>query len=179
MRPILTDIMTIMQHLSRVKSKPDPYRPEHCPDCNHHIVWKHGSYFRKSVRDHQCPSSLELVPISRYICVKCKKTCSTLPECIPPRRWYLWAVQQACMVACLLGKKVSQIATEQLPRRQTISRWERHRHEQFKEHQFYLLARFQEFGRQTNFKDFWSKCLSQFSLSRIYYFLNLDDFNIP
>ena len=60
-------------------------------------VWRHGHYRRKTDREGQEGVYLDPVPIPRFYCRHCQATCSRLPGCIAPRRWYSWLVQQAVL----------------------------------------------------------------------------------
>jgi hypothetical protein len=93
MRRIVAGITTLEEHLETIRQKPEVYRPLSCPHCGIKHLRQHGYYYRKADRRVQRPS-LNPVPICRYRCGGCRRTCSRLPECIAPRRWYHWSVQQ-------------------------------------------------------------------------------------
>ena len=93
MHRIVAGITTLEQHLEVLSSQPETYRPRCCPHCGLKILWQHGRYSRKADRRITRPL-LDPVPICRYRCAGCRRTCSRLPECIAPRRWYHWLVQQ-------------------------------------------------------------------------------------
>src|SRR5687767_7978814 len=70
--------------------------------------------------------------------------CSVLPSCLPPRRWYLFSVQQAVLVLLLSGVSLRRCAdivgTLWGPARSTMRRWRlglEARHAQFS---FHLLT---------------------------------------
>ena len=94
MHRIVASIPTLAQHLAAIaQTDPDVYRPQACPGCGVGGLWRHGCYFRKG---EWCTGgeTRELVPVLRYLCRKCVRTCSRLPLFMSPRRWYCWALQQ-------------------------------------------------------------------------------------
>jgi len=90
MRRIVVGITSLEQHLQTLRQNPEVYRPQSCPDCGFGRLWVHGSYGRKADRIGVGESNLNPIPIPRYRCADCKGTCSRVPECIAPRRWYSW-----------------------------------------------------------------------------------------
>ncbi len=93
MQVILSGIECLKQHIKQLNENLGSYRPSRCPSCGKAGLWYHVCYLRfpgRSLNDHH----LNPISIPRFICPKCGKTCSVLPECIAARRWYLWAVQQ-------------------------------------------------------------------------------------
>jgi len=103
MRRIVASIVVLEQHVKAVDETPSLYRPSCCPHCGIKVVWQHGFYYRKADRKTQSESSLNPVPIRRYCCSVCRHTCSPLPRCVAPRRWYDWAVQQGVLIQLLKG----------------------------------------------------------------------------
>lgn len=98
-----------------------------CPTCRIldalHI---HGSYDRYPDRPVVVGKTpLNPLKILRYICkyVECKKTCSFLPECIPPRRWYIWKVQQNVIQRYLNGDTWDKINAATMVPVKTCKRW--------------------------------------------------------
>jgi hypothetical protein len=112
MREIIANIHSLAQHLKMMLQDPEHYKPGCCPHCGLDILWNHGVYLRKSDRLNPPSQSLNLIPIPRFYCDGCKRTCSVLPECIPPRRWYLWATQQMVLSLVLLGISYRKIALD-------------------------------------------------------------------
>lgn len=86
---ILPRIFSLVQHIMALQRAPESYRPDRCP-WGHTKVWCHGCYTRKSDRKDLDQPCLNPVAIPRFLCPECRCTCSTLPECTPPRSWYLW-----------------------------------------------------------------------------------------
>jgi len=85
MAHILAGIHTQDQHIKTWLNDIDAYRPAQCPHCGRSGLWSHVVYYRQA----QCerPNG-NPVPIPRFRCQYCSRTCSTLPEYIPPKRWY-------------------------------------------------------------------------------------------
>lgn len=155
------------------------YRPNNCPHCNSKAPRCHGVYFRKSDRENAGNKNLNPIAIPRFYCAKCKRTCSVLPECIPPRRWYLWCMQQACILFYFGKSSFRYIAKNNLPSRWTISRWIRNLKKQFAIHSFYLKSYFSELGIFNDFERFWKNCLEKLTLSKLMLLLNNSGVVIP
>ena len=120
---IVPAIESLDQHLYHLQHDPEAYRPRQCPHCGLVGVWRHGHYRRKTDREGQEGVYLDPVPIPRFYCRHCQATCSRLPGCIAPRRWYSWLVQQAVLAVLLSGSSVRQAARMSRPARHTIRRW--------------------------------------------------------
>lgn len=179
MSRILPVIGTLVQHLSCLEHQPEAYRPTCCPHCGKGALWCHGSYTRLADREGDSGVYLDPVPIPRYFCPDCRLTCSRLPACIAPRRWYLWAAQQAAMVLVIGGSSFQKIAAQCRADRRTISRWWHRLEEQFTVHGFHLRNRFPELGRHVSFSSFWSACLEQMSLADAMGWLDRDGVVVP
>jgi transposase-like protein len=152
---ILPGITSLMQYVNLIETKPVPFRLERCLNCGKAHPWLHGSYPRQADRENPSTTSFNPVPIQRYYCQTCEKTCSVLPECIPPRRWYLWVMQQAVFLLYLAGNSIFAIAKTALPSRQTIGRWIKRFKEQFNLHKDTLCHFFIDVGRSAGMTDFW------------------------
>src|ERR1035438_8298544 len=98
---IVSGITSLPQHIETLHSTPEVYRPAKCPHCGLAGLWRHGYYSRKSNRNSPNEKSHSLIEIPRYLCPACCHTCSRLPSCVPPRRWYNWLFQQQ-VLQCLL-----------------------------------------------------------------------------
>lgn len=162
MSHIVSGVLTLVQHIAQLKTDPLFYRPPHCPSCGKAGLWAHGFYFRKPDR----LGKLNPVRILRFFCPHCHKTHSVLPECIPPRRWYLWAIQQIVFSSVLAGKSLRAITKEMKPSRHTIRRWVNRFQEQFLFHKDVLCNHLTDLGRTAGFSDFWQACLGCFPLSK-------------
>ena len=154
-------------------------RLEKCP-CGKLAPHKHGTYSRKSDRTNSAEESLNPIKIQRYYCPGCKKTCSVLPECIPPRRWYLWEIQQCALLLICIGNSFSAAEKKLFLSRQTIRRWYRRFEEQFILHKDTLCSRFSEFGKiaiDLNF--FWQEALKKIRLSEAMWLCHIAGITIP
>ncbi len=150
---IIAGIPSLIQYIETLKTK--PYRLEKCLCCGKANPQLHGCYPRKADRSSKPGESLNPILIQRYFCSDCRRTCSALPECIPPKRWYLWDVQQKALLLLLAGKSLSAAAKELIPSRHTIKRWLKSFKEKFHLHKDVLCSQFIELGRAINFIDFW------------------------
>jgi transposase-like protein len=162
---IVADVVSLVQYLSTLNNGPERYRLKYCLCCGKAGVWLHGCYPRKADRSGLAEESLNPIWIQRFYCPDCRRTCSVLPECIPPRRWYLWEVQQVALLLILSGKSFYAAAKEIIPSRYTIARWTTRFKEQLHLHKDVLCNHFVELGRVVGFTDFWQACLKQIPLS--------------
>lgn len=161
---ILSDFLSLAQYLVAVQTQKisDTGR---CQHCGYTILWHHGYYYRKPDRSTGT-QSLNPLPIQRYFCPNCKKTCSALPECLPPRRWYVWEIQQIALSLLLAGKSLRAVAKEVTPSRRTLGRWINRFKEQLLLHKDALCNYITDLGRTSGLKDFWQACLNHFSLAQ-------------
>ena len=128
---IASDITTLDQRLTTLFSNPERYRPERCPNCGWAKLWAHGCYTRKADRLPEGTGERNPVPILRFRCSfpDCRRTCSCLPACIAPRRWYPWAAQQMALALVLTGASLHNVEEQFVSRwrrgpvRSTIRRW--------------------------------------------------------
>jgi hypothetical protein len=177
---ILPGIRSLVDHLRTMRLTPEAYRPDQCPYCAHGAVWSHGCYTRKA-DENSGADSLNPVPIPRYWCSACRKTCSVLPEVIPPRRWYLWAVQHAVLAVLLAGGSCYRASTDRTgrPAPQTIRRWWDRLTDRFAVQAATLCPRFPELGRTPELRDFWSAALALRPLSAVMSILQADGVAVP
>jgi len=173
---ILTGSTTLEQHVSRLQSDPESYRPARCPHCGRAGPWCHGHYPRKADRD---TGHLNPIVIPRFRCPHCRATCSVLPECIPPRRWYLWAVQAVVLVGVLAGASLRRLSRALAPGRHTMRRWMARWRAGFPLHAFHLRNRLPELGRHPDMAAFWPATLACLSLGGAMHRLHLDGVAIP
>jgi hypothetical protein len=98
-----------------------------CPTCRIlNALHIHGSYDRYPDRPVVAgKKSLNPIKILRFICkyAECKKTCSFLPECIPPRRWYIWKLQQSVIQRYFHGCSWKDISVKTDIPISTCKRW--------------------------------------------------------
>lgn len=133
-----------------------------CIYCNCSKLWRNGTYSRKTDRE----GKLNPIIIQRYYCRGCHKTFSVLPECISPRRWYLWSIQQAAWLMVLAGHSIRSISTLLKPSRHTIGRWRDWFMDKLTVHRDALCHLFSELGRTVGLEGFWQACLEQMPLSK-------------
>jgi transposase-like protein len=142
------------------------FRPYRCLNCGKTCLHCHGYYFRKADRENHGELSLNPVPIPRFFCPSCRRTCSVLPQCVSPRRWYLWAVQQIALLLITLEYSWRYIATKVPPARSSIKRWDNRFKAMFSLHTLHLRSKFPELGINAGtFSKFWKACLEKMSLA--------------
>ena len=151
---IIANIASLIQYIKTLKNTPGFLRLENCPCCGKASLWRHGFYPRKASRGESNESPNPIL-IQRFFCPDCKKTSSVLPECIPPRRWYLWDIQQAALLLLLAGKSLNAAAKEIMPSRHTIKRWLTRLKKQFPLHKDVLCSHFIRLDRAVDYIDFW------------------------
>jgi len=125
MHRILASITRLEQHAQALAGDSEAYRPTACPRCQRSGLWRHGFYERKADRrvGVSADESLNPVAVPRFLCPACVHTCSRLPACISPRRWYDWAVQQFVLLMLLAGCSVHRCAVCTGRERHTVRRW--------------------------------------------------------
>ena len=165
---IVPNIHNLNQHLLNYSENPAAYKPTCCPHCSHFKLWSHGVYTRKSPDIHA-----RRHPIPRFFCPFCNLTCSSLPEYIPPKRWYHWAVQHVAIQLLASGYSFTKVwyeLTQQFshtPRSSTLWRWWCHLKQQYQHHKLHLASLDSRFGDCCNVKEFWARVLHHFSLSSV------------
>ncbi len=161
---IFADIISLVHYIDIQQHEPERLRLKKCLCCGKSNPWRHGGYSREADRINPSSTSLNPVFIQRYYCPNCQKTCSVLPAFIPPRRWYLWDIQQIIFLLCLSGVSAYMAAKTMPPSRQTIKRWLTRFTEQFRLHKDALCTYFYALGRFINMADFWQTTLQKMSL---------------
>lgn len=179
MKRIVASILTLQQHLDSLDQQPIVYRPPACPNCAYGKLWRHGCYSRKADRHSPASASLNPIPIPRYLCPGCHRTCSRLPECLSPRRWYDWTMQQMAILMLLSGCSLRDCGRQCGLDRHTIRRWWLGLQARHHEFALFLRARFPELGRSGDFVGFWRHCLQTMSLSRAMAWLDHDGVLVP
>jgi len=163
MNRILGTITTLDQHFVELASGGDAYRPANCPHCEVGGLWHHGCYRRKADRSADSSESRNPVPILRFLCNACLRTCSRLPACIAPRRWYDWALQQMVLLLLLAGGSLHQGRRQTGRARSTLRRWRDWLHARSAQFTFFLRSRLPELGRLPE-PDFWPRVIASMSL---------------
>ena len=165
MNRILASVTTLEQHLDAVATNSEIYRPRRCPHCGGAGLWCHGCYFRKADRRaSESAQSLNPVPILRYLCNSCKHTCSQLPACIAPRRWFDWVMQQLVLLMLLAGNSVRQCHQCSARARSTVRRWRDWLGVRGETFSFWLRSRFPELGRHPDQDAFWCHVMQGMTL---------------
>jgi hypothetical protein len=178
MNRIVAGITSLEQHKQTLSQTPNLYRPSACPHCGIKAVWPHGHYHRKADLCHRGEANLNPVPIPRYCCSACGRTCSRLPECIAPRRWYNWNLQQIGLIASLKPPEPIRLPREEsltlcpAPVRRTLQRWRHWLQERTPPFRQALISRFPELGRTVDEGAFWHRVFNTLGLSLAMAWLN-------
>jgi transposase-like protein len=176
---ILPGVTGLLQHLKNLINNLNMYRPEFCPHCGMAGLWRWGYYYRKPDRNSDSEDSLNPIPIPRFLCPNCKKTMSVLPECIAPRRWYIWKKQQEAILLFLSGMKIRSIAKKVMSSRSTISRWIAWMQGRFRNHKDAICNHFPNLGLANNENEFWKACFKNILLSKAMYLCHASGVNVP
>jgi transposase-like protein len=176
---ILTGIASLEQHILTVIFQPDAYRPHKCPHCGKTGLWHHGSYHRKPDRCNTDNKSLNPISIPRFLCPTCTRSCSVLPQCIPPRRWYLWEIQHVVLCFIIAGGGLRTAARKWRIHIKTLRRWIQRLNEQFHLHADALKTANPELGRCVGFTEFWCQCLQEMTLSQAMMIVQKQAIDIP
>lgn len=174
---IVPAFLSLEQHLRAVVTTPQSYRPDRCPHCGGACLWGHGCYCRKADRSED--GLLNPVPVPRFLCPSCNRTCSRLPLCICPRRWYGWALQQLVLSLLLIGASLRRVTTVTGLGYDTVRRWWRWLCEHHQRFAFGLCSRFAELGRTADLRAFWLTCLRGMPLCRAMAWLDGDGMAVP
>jgi transposase-like protein len=162
---IVPGVCSLEQHRQMLIEEPERYRPERCPHCGKAGLWAHGVYARKADREGVGAASLNPVAIPRFLCPGCGATCSRLPECVAPRRWYGWAVQQGVLMGLLAGESIRSVAAGVAASRRTVGRWWGWLRERSLRYGFHLRSLEPALGRAGPGVGWWSAALGQAPLS--------------
>lgn len=179
MRPILAEIHSLVQYHQLIIVDLERLRPKECPYCFCSKLHFHGHYHRKSDRESPPGENLNPIPIYRFFCPDCKRTCSTLPECIPPRRWYIWKTQQAAILFYFDYGSFEVASQKVIPSGQTIRRWFNRLAEKFQIHASTLKSVFSWLGYTNKLISFWQAWCDKKKLSTAMLFLNNHDVAVP
>jgi hypothetical protein len=166
MRRIVVGITSLEQHEQALELTPEIYRPASCPHCGIKILWSHGHYSRKADLCNRGEANHNPVAILRYRCSVCRRTCSRLPECIAPRRWYNWCLQQSALYALLTNGKAQSPPPCPTPAPRTLGRWWHWLEERSAQFRFALTSRFPELGRAGDDATLWLGVLDSLGLAR-------------
>ena len=167
MHRIVSGITSLEHHFQAVAATPAMYRPAACPHCGSGVLWGHGCYYRKADRGRDSGPSRNPVPVLRYCCSGCSRTCSRLPLCIAPRRWYDWAVQQQVLLFLLNGCSLHLCSRCLCLDRRTVRRWRDWLQSCSETFMFFLRSRFPEWGRSVDQPSFWRQVLDDMPLAEV------------
>jgi hypothetical protein len=162
---IISSIRTMDQHFQALDSNPSIYHPEYCDQCGRSGLWGHGVYHRKGDRSITGSYRYTAIPIPRFLCPHCGVTCSRLPACLAPRRWYPWGTQALAIFLVITGHSLV-CATDlcgAVPC--TVRRWQRWLQERSVELSFHLRSLFPSLGRYGEDDAFWSSSLRSMSFA--------------
>jgi transposase-like protein len=168
---IVSAITTFEQHFGVLneyedaEQTTDAYAPSCCPHCGLKRLWRHGFYERKADRTRSGDRSHNPVPICRYFCPDCSRSCSRLPLCIAPRRWYGWALQQSVLQNLFNQLSVHYCSRMANVGRHTVRRWWNWLHARSETFIFRLLSRYPDLGR-VDVAQFWPTLFSGMGLAR-------------
>jgi transposase-like protein len=174
---ILPHIASLQEHLHRLIFRPEDYRPERCR-CGLARLWRHGHYKRKPRENGGCAE----VKVPRFRCAGCNSTCSVLPSCVAPRRWYMWSMQQAVLVYLLCGIPQEQCAQELAhlgPGISTMQRWWRWLKRRHEELSFHLRGLQPQWGRAADWRELWLLAMEQEPLRELMAYLDAQGLSIP
>ncbi len=164
MHRIVASITSLEAHVAALESGCQAYRPLNCPHCNGCKLWGHGCYYRKADRGPGADGALNPVAIARFLCAACRHTCSRLPLCIAPRRWYNWAVQQLVLLLILTGSSVNYCSGCAALDRRTVRRWRDWLDQRSEDFVFHLRSRFAELGREPDAPALWRSVMNAMTL---------------
>jgi len=176
---ILSGILSLSQHLSTLQHSPELYCPASCSHCQKTRIWRSGCYYRKPDRLNPSDLSLNDIPIPRFQCASCRRTFSTLPECISPRRWYPWFFQHVCLYLKLKGWSINQLHQLFSIARSTLSRWGHWLKDKFNTHRPVLCSFEAKMGYYPDPSSFWLHWLESKRLSHAMVLLNKQGTPIP
>ncbi|MCP4996577.1 MAG: hypothetical protein GY934_22805 [Gammaproteobacteria bacterium] len=179
MNRIVPDIDTLEQHIHEINHNSERYRPQWCPTCGFGGLWVHGSYDRYPDRGLESSGRLNPVPIPRYRCDQCGVTCSRLPSCIAPRRWYIWKVQQQVLLAVLLGESIRSVSRRFMPGRHTIRRWLTWLYCHDQSYRFSLASDFPWLERMPEWSSYWYSAMTTVSLDNLMTCLDNQGVTVP
>ena len=177
---IIPRIVTLVQYMQEIKENSTRLIPKYCPTCKKYDFTYHGCYYRNVNYDKK-PNDERIsnIPIFRYYCRTCCATFSALPECIPPRRHYLWSVQQRSLEPVLQGKSYNETSQSVKPSRWTIRRWFNRLHERASIHFDHLRSLLPDLGRINEFAKGWLTISEKYGLAHIMCSLHHADIAIP
>jgi hypothetical protein len=173
---IVPGIASLEQHFQTLTTNPEAYRPAQCARCGRGGLWSHGFYERKADRG---TGDLNPIPVPRFWCPGCRHSCSRLPACIAPRRWYDWAKQQAVLLALVLGASLRACAPAHDIGVDTARRWRGWLEARTVEFRFRLLTHWSEWGRAIDGPGFWRLAFEAHTLRDSMAWLDTQGLDVP
>lgn len=167
MHRIVATVTALEQHRRLLAHDPELYRPPACPHCGLGKLWRHGCYQRKVERSGGSSAPRNPVPVPRFRCPGCQRTCSRLPACIAPRRWYDWVVQQVVLRALASGASLHAAARSCAIDRHTARRWRNWLAARGETFACFLRSRCPDWGRVGDSAAFWRSSLAERSLQEL------------
>ena len=174
MHRIVASVTTLAQHLLLLAEEPERYRPAVCPHCGVAKPSRHGYYERKAVRSIALAVASDPIPVPRFRCRGCSRTCSRLPACLAPRRWYGWEAQQVLLLWLSAGGSLRAAAGHCKIDQHTARRWRDWLVQRGELFAFYLRSRFADWGRAPDMTQFWRTTLVERSLQTLMAWLDRD-----
>ena len=123
--------------------------------------------------------TLNPIPIPRFICKYCKRTASVLPECIAPRRWYMWHVQQAVISQMFVNGNLRSISKSHFIGLSTCRRWWDSLEYKYPAHTSVLYCYYPELGKCADCRSFWLAYFQKLPLSKAMLTCHLDKIVVP
>lgn len=164
---MIGSIRTLAQHFLTLNIAPSVYKPKRCPQCKHGVLWAHGVYYRQGDRSLISEKRSVSTPVPRFRCPHCNTTCSRLPGCLSPRRWYPWDAQAMALFLVFRGNSLALIRKLVVASEDTIRRWRAWLAEHAETFEFHLRSVFSHLGRNGQGEDFWYAALREKELSRM------------
>lgn len=90
-----------IQRYSEELSDPDRYRPDRCPQCEAHCPLRAHGFYKRTLVDIAFDGTIR---VRRYLCRRCKRTVSLLPEfALPYLRFGIVVIALFLVARLLLG----------------------------------------------------------------------------
>lgn len=156
--------------------------PSRCGDCGYLKFNCNGFYDRKSEdRGKDVDLKNGTLRIRRVKCKNkdCGKNYSILPSIIPPRRWYLWCMQQYVLALVLSGVSIKKVALQCAMARSTIRRWSNWFKSRWSEFCSELMAEYSDLCGTTSADQFYSILIERWKLHQVMHKLHQLGLAIP
>ena len=105
---ILHPFMGTVAQYSVEISDPDRYRPDHCPQCEAHRPLTAHGFYRRTLVDAVFDGTIR---VRRYLCHRCKRTVSLLPDfALPYIRFGITVISIFLIARLLVGRTLAAAA---------------------------------------------------------------------